>query len=151
MARPKPAAIDDDTITIRVPIAFRRRGGRKTVTTPDGVAVLCPARSRVDGALVKALARAFRWRKLIETGVCSTIREIADAESVNASYVSRILRLTLLAPDIVEAILDARHGPPIELGVLLGPVTAEWGQQRRKLHFILGRESLDASPSAKPP
>ena len=149
MARPNRNVIDRDTITIRVPIALRKRGGRKTVITPNGVTALSPTRSRVDGAIVKALARAFRWRKLIETGVCSTVQEIAASENLNASYVSRVLTLTLLAPDIVEAILDRRHAPPIELGVLLGPVTAEWGQQRRNLHYTREREGLDASPSAR--
>ena len=87
---------------------FTPRGGRKLVVSPDGVPVWAESRSRIDDTLVKALARAFRWRKLLETGVHGTVDEIARAEGINPSYVGRILRLTLLAPDIVEAILDGR-------------------------------------------
>jgi hypothetical protein len=61
----------------------------------------------IDNAMVKILARAFRWRKLIETGPYANAAEIARVEGANDSYVSRNLRLTLLAPDIVDAIIDA--------------------------------------------
>ena len=66
-------------------------------------------RTRVDSALLKALARGFRWRKLLETGHFATIQEIAEAENINPSYVSRLLRMKLLAPEIVEAILAGRQ------------------------------------------
>ena len=71
--------------------------------------------------MVKALARAIRWRKLLETGVFATVEEIAAAEKINASYVGRVLRLTLLAPDIVEAILDGRQPAAMTLAVLMRP------------------------------
>ena len=76
----------------------------KRVVTPDGAPAWASPDARVDNTMVKALARAFRWRKLLETGDFATVEEIATAEKVNASYVGRVLRLTLLAPDIVEAI-----------------------------------------------
>ena len=66
-------------------------------------------RPRIDNAMVKALARAFRWRKMLDTGVFSTIEDLSRAKGVHATYVSRVLRLTLLAPEIVEAILDGRQ------------------------------------------
>src|SRR5690349_10798802 len=97
----------DPTLTVRVPLTIRRRGGRKLVVAPEGSAITVPA--RVDSTLVKALARAFRWRRMLETGRFATIRELAAAERINVSYVSRVLRLTLLAPDLVEAILDGRQ------------------------------------------
>lgn len=77
-----------------------KHGGRKTMIAPDVLAM--PA--RVDVTLVKALARAFRWRRLLEDGSYGIIREVAAAEKINASYLCRVLRLTLPAPDIVEAI-----------------------------------------------
>ena len=98
------------TVTVRVPMTFRNRGGRKQVIAPDGAPSWVPARARVDNTMIKVLARAFRWWKLLETGVYATVEELAAAEKINASYVSRVLRLTLLAPDIVEAILDGRQG-----------------------------------------
>jgi hypothetical protein len=98
---------DRETITVHIPLTFRKRGGRKLVVTPDG-AEWAP-RPRVDNAMVKALARAFRWRKMLDTGVYSTLQHLASAKGVNATYLSRILLLTLLAPDIMEAILDGRQ------------------------------------------
>jgi len=83
-----------------------------------------------DTTLVKALARAFRWRRMMETGRYGTIDELAAAEKINSSYVSRLLRLTLLAPDIVEAILDGRQPEGMTLPGLMEPFSVEWGRQR---------------------
>ena len=92
---------------MRVPISIRRRGGRKLVLAPDGTNVTtAPVCRHIDNAMVKAIARAFRWREMLENGEYATIAEIAAAEKINESYVGRVLRLTLLAPDIVEAILE---------------------------------------------
>jgi hypothetical protein len=101
---------DGRTITIHVPIWIRRRGGRKLVFAPDGTnATTAPICRRVDNAMIKAIARAFRWREMLEDGTHATIAEIAAAEKINESYVGRVLRLTLLAPEIVEGILDGRQ------------------------------------------
>lgn len=132
MAKRNPAVPDSGTIVVHVPIVFRRRGGRKTLTAPDGSPACAPARARADDAIVKAVARAFRWRKLIETGVCDTIQEIAAVEKINASYVGRILRLSLLAPDLVEAILDCQHAS-FGLRRLMEPIPSDWPSQRRRL------------------
>ena len=95
-------------LTIPVPLAVRKpRGGRKLILTPGSMAPR--GASAADTTLVKALARAFRWRRMLETGRYGTIDELAAAEKINSSYVSRLLRLTLLAPDMVEAILDGRQ------------------------------------------
>lgn len=126
---------DGRTITVRVPISLCRRGGRKLVITPEGASPWAPPRARVNSALVKALARAFRWRKLLETGIYGTIDEIAAAERINDSYVSRVLRLTLLAPSIVEAILDRRQPAAVQLDSLLKPLPLDWQLQRNTLHL----------------
>jgi hypothetical protein len=102
---------DGRTITVRVPISIRKRGGRKVVLAPDGTVgdarkLFC---QQVDSAMVKALARAFRWRELLEAGKYTTIREMAAAERINHSYIARVLRLSLLAPDIIESIIDGRQ------------------------------------------
>ena len=122
---------DDDTITVHVPLSFTKRGGRKQIVLPDGASSWAPPRARVDNTMVKAIARGFRWRKLLETGVHTTIEDIAAAEKINASYVSRVLRLTLLAPDIVETILDGRQGPDVTLAKLMKPFPVEWERQLR--------------------
>ena len=84
----------------------------------------------IDSTLVKFISQACRWRKMPENGRYATIREIAKAEKINPSYVPRVLRLTLLAPATVEAILDGRadHAPtPVEA---MGVLPVEWVDQK---------------------
>ena len=120
---------DGETITVHIPLTFRKRGGRKLVVTPDG-AEWAP-RPRVDNAMVKALARAFRWRKMLDKGVHATLEDLARAKGVHATYVSRVLRLTLLAPELVEAILDGRQPAELQLDDLLEGFPLEWVAQRK--------------------
>ena len=116
-------------LTVRVPLAVRKqRGGRKLVLTPGGMA--SHGASAADTTLVKALARAFRWRRMMEAGRYGTIDELAAAEKINSSYVSRLLRLTLLGPDIVEAILDGRQPEGMTLPGLMEPFPVEWHLQK---------------------
>jgi len=134
MAKPKIKS-DGRTITVRVPISIRRRGGRKLVLSPDGTPDIGPViRRRIDNAMVKAVARAFRWREMMESGTHVTIAEIAAAEKINESYVGRVLRLTLLAPDIVEAILEGHQSMNMTLAMLMRPFPANWISQRAS-HF----------------
>ena len=120
------------SITVRVPLAIRRRGGRKLVVTPDGGSApgAAPARTRADPALVKALARAHRWKRLLESGRYGSLAELAAAEKIDRSYLGKTLRLTLLAPDIVEAILDGRQSCALALPALLELVPSLWDEQR---------------------
>ena len=80
--------------------------------------------------LAKALARAWRWRRLLDRGVCSTAAAIAEAERVSKSYISRILRLALLAPDLVEAILGGWSDQRVMLEKLERPLPVRWEEQR---------------------
>ena len=116
------------TMTVTVPLTIRRRGGRKVVVAPEG-AGWAPARTRVDSTLVKALARAFRWRRMLDDGRFASVTELAEAEKINQSYLCRVLRLTLLAPDIVEAILDGRR-PEMTLAELMAAWPEVWEGQR---------------------
>ena len=115
---------DATSITVRVPLALRRRGGRKVVISPvsGGAPGPAPARTRADPALVKALARAHRWKRLLESGRHGSLAELAAAEKIDRSFLGKTLRLTLLAPDIVEAILDGRQSCALALPVLLKSV-----------------------------
>jgi len=114
-------------LTVRIPLTVRRRGGARKVVVPAGV---LPMPAQADVTLVKAIARAFRWRRMLETGRYATVKELAAAEKINASYVCRMLRLTLLTPDIVEAILDGRQPDGITLPELMRGVAVEWEGQR---------------------
>ena len=119
-----------ETVTLHVPFRVVRRGGRKTMQAPAGA----PEPRRPDDALVKALARAFRWKRMLDAGEFATLGELAEREKIAPSYMTRVLRLTLLAPDIVEAILDGRQGPAMMLARVLEPFPAEWSDQRREIH-----------------
>ena len=120
------------SITVHVPLAVRRRPGRKTIVTPHGAPAFVPSSTprRADPAMVKALARAFRWKRMLDTGRYASVSEIATKEKIDRGYVGTILRLTLLAPDIVEAILDGRQPAGLGLPALLEPFPVEWDRQR---------------------
>ena len=119
------------TVTLHVPFRVVKRGGRKEMQLPDCV----KQPRRTDSTLVKALARAFRWKRLLESGEFVTIAELAEREGIAPSYMTRVLRLTLLAPDIVEAILDGKQGPEVTLAQVLEPFPLKW--QHQALHFSL--------------
>ena len=119
------------SITVRVPLAIRRRPGRRTVVTPTG-RTAAQVRTRADPALLKALARAFRWQTMLDEGRYASISEMAAAEKIERGYLGKVLQLTLLAPDVVEAIQDGRHGADVSLPELLRKEMAtEWEPQWR--------------------
>ena len=89
-----------------------------------------PFTRHVDNAMVKAIARAFRWRDMLESGEYATVREIANAEKINETYVGRVLRLTLLAPEVVEAIINGRHPVGLQLDGLMRRLPVGWWEQR---------------------
>ena len=128
MSRTKLSA-DGKTMTVSIPMSFTVRGGRKLVVSPDGSDWRKP-HHRIDNTMVKALARAFRWQRLLESGQYATIEEIAKAEKINTSYISRILRLTLLSPEIVEMILDGRQPTAMTLKSLQKGFPVCWKSQR---------------------
>ena len=117
------------SVTVRVPLAIRHRPGRKTVVTPmtDGLA---PVTTRADPTLVKALARAFRYQRLLDEGCYGSITEMAAAERIERGYLGTLLRLTLLAPGIVERILDGRQPESVTLPRLSSPFPTTWVEQR---------------------
>jgi hypothetical protein len=122
MTRRAPIA---ETVTLHVPFRIVKLGGRKEMQLPEGI----KQPRRTDNTLVKALARAFRWKRMLESGEFTTIAELAEREGIAASYMTRVMRLTLLAPDIVEAILDRKQGPEVTLARALGPFPVAWVEQ----------------------
>ena len=118
-----------DTVTVTIPFRVAKRGGRKEVQLPPGTNNRSP-----DHTLIKAVARAYRWRRILEDGDMGTIAELAEYEKVSPSYLTRVMRLTLLAPDIIEAILDG-NAPSVGLTYLLDPMTPIWAEQRSALGY----------------
>lgn len=133
----KPEAATAKTVTVHVPLSFAMRGGRKDIISELSPA---PAPPRADGALLKALARAYRWRRQIEGGEYSSITELARAQNVNQSYACRLLRLTLLAPAVVKDILDGCPGGNM-LKDLTKPFPVRWDQQVAAIKLI-SRETV---------
>jgi hypothetical protein len=115
-----------ETLCVHVPFTLRKRGGRKVIELPSGVSA---PRRTVDNTIIKALARAFRWKRILESGEFTTIAELAAKEGLAVSYLARVLRMAQLAPDIVEAILEGRQPSEMTLTVLLEPFPMEWGEQ----------------------
>ena len=114
-----------ETMTLHVPFRIVKRGGRKEMQMPDCVR---PERTP-DSTLIKALARAFRWKRMLVSGEFATIAELAEREGIAPSYMTRVLRLTLLAPDIIEADLDGTQGPDVTLANLMEPFPLDWKTQ----------------------
>jgi hypothetical protein len=123
------ARLEVDTLTIRIPVRLQRRGGRKLIVTPEGAAVPTP-RPRRDETLVRALVRAHRWRRRVESGQARSITDLAEQEGVTDAYVCRLLPLTCLAPDMVEGILDGRQPKGLRLTEMLGNGPLGWEEQR---------------------
>jgi len=114
-----------ETVTLHVPFRVVKRGGRKEMHLPDGVR---PDR-KADNTLVKALARAFRWKRMLESGEFSSISELAEKEGIAFTYMARLMRLSLLSPTIVDAIMDGRQPARIPLADLMGSFSPDWQEQ----------------------
>lgn len=122
MTRAKPVP---ESVTVHIPFRLVKRGGRKEMQLPDGAS----SQHKMDNTLVKALARGFRWKRMLETGAFATIAELAAHEGIAPSYMTRLLRVTLLAPEIVQTILDGRQGAEMTLARILEPFPIKWEDQ----------------------
>ncbi len=122
--------LEGTTLVVRIPMRFRHRGGRKRIVAPDGSEIVPSSKPQANGTLVKALVRAHCWQRMLESGEHGTLTELAGAEGIRPSYVCRVIRLMLLAPDIVEGILDGR--PTAGLARFLKPFSLEWEKQRER-------------------
>jgi hypothetical protein len=129
---------DGSILSVHVPLNLRKRGGRKLIIAPAGTPepVYSPARTTADPTLIKALARAHRWKKLLDTGKYATIKEIAETEGVAARYIGQLLQLTLLAPGIIEAALDGRLPKGVGLTEFMKPWPGVWEDQRTQLRGL---------------
>ena len=132
----KPTLVaDGDNILIRIPMRFKTRGGRKEIIAPEGLDSALPEAGPVQQPIVTALARARRWQEMLDTGEVGSVTELADRLDADRSYIARILRLGLLAPDVVEAILDGREPSGLSLAKLTQTFPALWHEQRELFGF----------------
>ena len=116
-----------------IPMSFRPRGGRTVIVLPDGSRGVVRREATIDNTMIKVIARGFRWHRLLYDGTYATIEDLAAAEKINPSYVSRILRLAYLSPVVVQAILDGKHPAWLTMRHLLEPFPTDWKQQEKKL------------------
>jgi hypothetical protein len=123
----------EERIIIDLPLVLRKRGGRTLVVVPAGAAEWPPSKPRLDNSLIKAVARAFRWKAMLESGKYTSVQDIAAAEKITHSYVSRILRFAHLAPDIIEAILEGKQSLAIWQDKMRGELPDSWKEQCRLL------------------
>jgi hypothetical protein len=131
-----------ETVTLHVPFRIVKRGGRKEMQLPDSV----KQPRRTDSTLVKALARAHRWQRMLNSGEFATITELAEREGLTPSFLTRILRLTLLAPEIVTAVLDGTQFADLTLKTAMQHFPGEWTAQVSKFN---GREVVESGLSQR--
>jgi hypothetical protein len=122
---------DGSRLTVRVPMKIRKRGGRKVVMAPQGALINTPR--QVDSTLVKAIARAYRWQHMLEQGTYASAEDIALAEKISASYVNRLLQITLLSPALVEIVLEGRQPATMTTRDLFQPLPELWDAQQQML------------------
>jgi hypothetical protein len=135
----------DGSITVHIPITFKMYGGKKYIITPphplddapSGTVYTKGITPKPRTAILKALAQAFEWKEMIDRGEVQSSTELAKKLKMTDSYIGRILRLSLLAPDIIEALLDGKQPEKLSLRDLLKPVPQDWNEQRMKYGFAV--------------
>ena len=131
-------SVEVTTLTIHIPTQFKRRGGRKLILAPDGIASPVSPKPTVDDTMLKLLIKAHCWRRRIESGRSRSITDLAAQEKVTIAYAGKLLNLTCLAPDIIAAILDGRQPRGLSVNVMLKEVAAGWDRQRELWGFPVG-------------
>jgi hypothetical protein len=131
-SKPTITVAENGNLQIHIPMLLRRMRGRKQVIAPKALDEEIPeAAEPIQAAVVQALARAFSWAEILEIGQVKSISELAHNLEVDGSYVTRILKLTTLAPDIVEAIINGEEPDGLSLAKLIRSFPEEWREQRR--------------------
>ncbi|MBX9726354.1 MAG: hypothetical protein K2X09_03730 [Rickettsiales bacterium] len=126
----------DGTITVHIPVSFQKRGGRKYIIAPDAI----PEEYRPpkeSSSILKAIAQAFYWREMIESGEVISVTDLARKIDMNESYLARVLRLSLLAPDIIRALVEGRQPRTLTLLELFKPIPLDWNEQRERYGFTM--------------
>ena len=124
----------DGTITVRIPIDIQRKSGRRFIMTPGGAELQYVTPKRSD-PMIGAIVKAHLWKEEMESGKVKNLEAIGKREHITVSYISRIYRLTLLAPDIIEAILVGTQPKTLTLLDLLKPFPLPWTEQRERFGF----------------
>lgn len=135
MTTPVTLERDGNSVVLRIPMSLKKRGGRKEIIVPEGPGQALAVKSAAQKPIVTALARAFHWQDLIDSGSYPSIAALAAALEVDRSYVRRILSLACVAPDIVQAIINGMEPSGLSLERLAKGVLLRWEEQRDLLGF----------------
>lgn len=130
-----------------VPLSIRRRHTRKLVVRPDSGPALSGEGGETDQSMIVTLGRAFYWQKLLDDGEFKTVVDLAKALRLETGWVAEVLRMTLLAPDIIQAILDGTQPRDLNLHVLRGremAISRDWHAQRQQMGFGQHRDGIEA-------
>ena len=131
-----------DGFITNIPMTFKKRSGKAIIVLPNGERAIARREAIIDNSMIKILARAYRWQRMLLDGTHSSIDDLSRAEKITASYVSRVLRLAYLSPTIVEAILDGKYPAHLTLKDLMEPFPLEW--DRQVAHFFIARKAPDS-------
>lgn len=124
----------EQILVVSVPMQLRKRGGRRRIIVPEQMQTSKTKRDYSE-ALALAITRAHHWKELLDAGKFASISELAQAIGLDISYAARLFRLTFLAPDIIEAILDGREPDGLSMRILAKPISLDWREQREELGF----------------
>lgn len=114
-----------------IPMTFRTRAGKTVIVLPDGSRGVVRRCATIDNSIVELTVLSFRWQRMLYEGKFTSIEELSAAEKINPSYVSRVLRLVVLSPKVVQAIMDGKQPAWLTMKELLKPSTAEWSEQEQ--------------------
>ena len=134
VGKQQTVANDDGSITVHIPISFKKHGGRKYIIAPDAVPEDFKKPAEKE-SLLKAIGQAFEWRAMLEEGKANSMTELAVKAKANHSYIARVMRLTLLAPDIIESILKGKQPKELTLLDIFRSLPADWNEQRQQFGF----------------
>jgi hypothetical protein len=126
---------DGKTIVYNIPMRFHRRGGRRMIMLPEHEAARKNSEGPSDDPMVNALSKAYKWKLMLDAGEAPTVRQLAEMEKVDQSFMARILRLNNLAPDIIESILDGKTPDTLNLEAMRGTIPLAWQEQRELWNF----------------
>ncbi len=130
---------DENILSIRMPVCFKRRSSRKMIIAPSGAGVLLNTvdlkSAKPDQSFVSALVKAFQWQDLVDQGVYASPKELAEKENIEVTHVYRLIRLTMLAPDIIEAVLDGTQPRTLTMQNIVRGFPISWKEQRALYGF----------------
>ncbi len=131
--------------TTHIPMTFKKRSGKAIIVLPNGERAITRREAIIDNSMIKVIARAYRWQRMLLDGTHSSIDDLSRAEKITASYVSRVLRLAYLSPTIVEAILNGKYPAHLTLKDLMEPFPPEW--DRQVAHFFVEKSAATRADS----